>query len=148
MGAGPAHHRHSPGRLTCAVGAVLLDTTVLIDILRGRPAVERLRNAHGSGDLLFTSPINVEELVRGLRSGEEPAVHRLLSGLRLVRLGREEAERAGHWRRSFAEAGRTLSQADCFVAAAALTVGARLATGNARDFPMTELTVEEWPVGA
>ncbi len=44
--------------------------------------------------------------------------------------------------------GRTLSQADCLVAAAAVGVGARLATGNPQDFPMTELAVDHWPVGA
>jgi predicted nucleic acid-binding protein len=40
-----------------------------------------------------------------------------------------------------------LSQADCLVAAAAIGIGARLATGNRKDFPMRELTVEEWPAG-
>jgi predicted nucleic acid-binding protein len=129
------------------MGAVLLDTTVLIDVLRGMPAAQRLRTLHRSGDLLFTCPINVEELVRGLRPGEEGAIDRLLGGLRLFPLGRQEAERAGRWRRSFAEEGRTLSQADCLVAAAAVSVGARLATGNLRDFPMPELIMEEWPVG-
>lgn len=43
--------------------------------------------------------------------------------------------------------GRTQSQADCLIAAAAHSVGARLATGNPRDFPMTEVAVEHWPVG-
>jgi predicted nucleic acid-binding protein len=42
----------------------------------------------------------------------------------------------------------TLSQADCLVAAAAAGVGARLATGNPRDFPMKGLLVDHWPVGA
>jgi predicted nucleic acid-binding protein len=42
----------------------------------------------------------------------------------------------------------TLSQSDCLIAAAALTVGARLATGNPKHFPMTELEVDHWPVGA
>ena len=45
----------------------------------------------------------------------------------------------------YAVQGVTLSQADCLVAAA-VTVGACLATGNPRDFPMAELTVEHWPV--
>ena len=55
---------------------------------------------------------------------------------------------AGRWRRSFAERGVTLAQADCLVAAAAVGVDARLATGNPRDFPMEELPVDHWPVGA
>jgi predicted nucleic acid-binding protein len=41
----------------------------------------------------------------------------------------------------------SLSQADCLIAAAAVAVGARLATGNPKDFPMAELEVEHWPAG-
>src|SRR5688572_8264219 len=37
--------------------------------------------------------------------------------------------------------------ADCLVTAAALGVGARLATGNPKDFPMKELAVESPPPG-
>jgi predicted nucleic acid-binding protein len=40
-----------------------------------------------------------------------------------------------------------LDQADCLIAAAAVGVGARLATGNPDDFPMPELEVEDWAVG-
>lgn len=40
-----------------------------------------------------------------------------------------------------------LSQADCLIAAAAVGVGARLVTGDPKDFPMRELDVEVWPVG-
>ncbi|HMA45653.1 MAG TPA: hypothetical protein VKP11_00340 [Frankiaceae bacterium] len=64
-----------------------------------------------------------------------------------MREGRREGEQAGRWRREHARRGVTLHQADCLVAAAALSVGARLATGNTEDFPMPEVTVEHWPVG-
>ena len=129
------------------MGAILLDTTVLIDALRGRSAGARLSALRDVGDAPFVCAVNVEEVVRGLRPAEESAAVRLLRGLRVVPLGLEEGQRAGDWRRSFAARGATLSQADCLVAAAALTIGGRLATGNPRDFPMAELTVEHWPAG-
>jgi predicted nucleic acid-binding protein len=130
------------------MAASLLDTTVLIDALRGRPAADRVRQLRAAGDdVPYVSAINVEEIVRGLRDGEEAQVARLVDGLRLAPIARAEAERAGRWRRQFAARGVTLSQADCLIAAAALGVGARLITGNPKDFPMTELTVEHWPVG-
>jgi predicted nucleic acid-binding protein len=44
--------------------------------------------------------------------------------------------------------GRTLALADCLIAAAAVGIGATLATGNPKDFPMKGLTVEHWPVHA
>lgn len=129
---------------------VLLDTTVLIDLLRGRAAaVDRLNDLEGAGERLFTTVVNVEEIHRGLhREREREAAERLLSGLRLAPLGRPEGGRAGGWRREHAERGITLSQSDCLIAAGALAVGARLATGNPKHFPMRGVTVEHWPAGA
>ena len=127
--------------------ALLLDTTVLIDALLGRSAAERVRALRGSGQTLWTSAINVEEVLRGVRGKEEAAVARLLAGLRIAPLGRAEGELAGRWRRDHARKGITLSQADCLIAAAAVGVDARLATGNPKHFPMAEVEVEHWPVG-
>jgi len=89
--------------------------------------------------------ISVEEIWRGLRPPEEPAVRRLFNGLRLAPLGLTEGIRAGTWRREFAERGVTLHQADCLIAATAAGIGASLATANVDDFPMPEVEVEHWP---
>ena len=131
------------------MASLLLDTTVLIDVLRGRPGtVERLRQAAGGKEALWTCAVNVEETVRGLRRSEAGAAELLFTGLRVAPLGREQGALAGEWRRSFAERGVTLAQADCLVAAAAVGVGATLATGNPRDFPMDGVDVEVWTPGA
>lgn len=106
-----------------------------------------MRLLRASGQVPYTCAINVEEIYRGLRPSEEIAAGHLFGGLRLARLGREEGELAGRWRRDYAARGITLSQADCLIAAAALGVAATLATGNPKDFPMDDLTVEHWPVG-
>jgi predicted nucleic acid-binding protein len=126
---------------------VLLDSTVLIDHLRGRPAADRVAALARAGDVIATTGINVEEVVRGIRPEEQSAAQSLFAGLVVVPVGLVEGLRAGTWRREFAARGITLSQADCLIAAAAISVGARLATGNARDYPMTGLAVEDWPVG-
>ena len=127
---------------------VLLDTTVLIDALRGTVEVRtRLEAMHREGEVPLTSTINVEEVFRWLRPREQIPAERLLRGLRLAPLGRAEGERAGVWRREHARRGITLSQSDCLVAAAAIGAGATLATGNPKDFPFAELTVEHWPAG-
>ena len=76
------------------------------------------------------------------------AAQRLITGLRMVPLSAAEGWQAGEWRRRFAARGTTLAQADCLIAAAAHAVGARLATGNPKHFPMREVTVEHWPAGA
>jgi predicted nucleic acid-binding protein len=126
---------------------VLLDSTVLIDALRGRPAAERVAGLRRRGGEPWTCAISVEEIWRGLRPDEEPVAHRLFTGLRIAPLGVTEGSLAGTWRRRFAERGITLHQADCLIAAAALGIDAALATANIADFPMPELTVEHWPIG-
>ncbi len=131
------------------MAAVLLDTTVLIDVLRARRgAVERLRALRAAGDLPYACAVNIEEVHRGLRGERElAAAAGLFDGLHIAPLGRIEGAQAGEWRRAFASQGRSLTPADCLVAAAALGIGGWLATGNPRDFPMPELRVDHWPVG-
>ncbi len=125
----------------------LLDSTVLIDYLRGRPAVARVRGLWERGEAPCTTAINVEEIVRGLRPAEEGAAAALFDALEILPIGIGAGRRAGRWRREFGARGITLWQADCLIAAAAVEAGAILVTGNPRDFPMSELTVENWPVG-
>jgi predicted nucleic acid-binding protein len=126
---------------------LLLDTTVLIDALRGRPAAERVRALRDAARPPWICAVNIEEILRGAAREEEPVVLQFLKGLRLAPLGRAEGELAGRWRRDHARRGVTLSQADCLIAAAAVGVGSRLATGNPKHFPMSELDVDHWPVG-
>ena len=125
---------------------LLLDSTVLIDALRGRPAAVRLAALRRTGTEPWACVISVEEIWRGLRPGEELVARRLFNGLRLAPLGVAEGMRAGAWRQAFARQGVTLHQADCLIAAAAVGVNAGLATANVDDFPMTEINVQHWPI--
>jgi predicted nucleic acid-binding protein len=124
-----------------------MDSTVLIDYLRGRSAVERVTALADAGDLLATTAINVEEIVRGLRSTEVDAAAELFAGLEVLAVESAAAWQAGEWRRGFAMRGINLWQADCLIAATANVHGATLVTGNPKDFPMPELEVVHWPIG-
>ena len=126
---------------------LLLDSTVLIDALRGRPAAARLAGLRREGTEPWVCAISVEEIWRGLLPDEESVALRLFRGLRLAPLGVTEGMRAGEWRRQFAQQGITLHQAGCLIASATVSIGASLATGNTADFPMPGLTVEDWPAG-
>lgn len=126
---------------------VLLDTTVLIDYMRGLPSARRVDHLLDGADAPCTTAINVEELIRGMRDEELEATSRLVEGLIVLPLGVNEGWQAGSWRREFAARGITLSQADCLIAAAALSSSAILATGNPKDFPMNEVRIEHWPAG-
>jgi predicted nucleic acid-binding protein len=126
---------------------VLLDSTVLIDYLRGRPAVQRVRSLRARGDTACTTPINVEEVVRGLRPSEQPTADEFFAGLVTLPIGLAEGRQAGTWRREYAARGRTLWQADCLIAASAVSYDATLVTGNPKDFPMRGVRLDHWPVG-
>lgn len=145
MGSSPAQRRLA--EIGLIVARVLLDSTVLIDALRGRPAADRLRRMRRDGDEPWTCAICIEEIWRGSRPAEATAIASLFAGLRIAPLGTAQGRLAGEWRREHASRGVTLHQADCLVGAAAVGVGARLATGNPEDFPMDGLVVEDWPVG-
>lgn len=137
----------TPTVAALADALLLLDTTVLIDALRGNPVIDRLRAHRAEHGAACTTAINVEEVARGLRRRELDAASILFEGLLVIPLGRREGWQAGTWRRDYAAKGVTLSQADCLIAAAALTADARLVTGNPRHFPMREIAVEHWPPG-
>ena len=125
----------------------VLDSTVLIDYLRGRPAVERVRALRETGDVPGTTAINAEEIIRGLRPAETEAATRLFAGLVVLPVDLAAAWQAGEWRRAFAERGISLHQADCLIAATTAVHGGALATGNPKDYPMPGMEVSDWPVG-
>ena len=126
---------------------LLLDSTVPIDALRGRPAAARLAALRRTGTEPWACVFSVEEIWRGLRSVEETVARHLFNGLRLAPPGPAEGMRAGAWRQAYARQGVTLHQADCLIAAAAAGVNAALATADADDFPMTEINAQPWPIG-
>ena len=112
---------------------ILLDTTVLIDALRGhRPALDYLR---GLEEPPACSELTRVEVLRGVRRPEREATEALMRSLRWVGVDQEIARRAGvlgrTWHRSHA-----LSTVDLVIAATALELGAELATSNTRHSPM------------
>lgn len=121
--------------------ALFLDTTVVIDILRGADFAPALIQR----EPLLISPITVHEVVFGMWPAEQRMTLALFEGLLIVSLGQAEAQLSAHWRRDYARRGLTLSREDTLIAAGAVTHGTPLATGNVKDFPMPELRVEQWP---
>ena len=114
---------------------IVLDTTVLIDLLRGHaPARTYLTSLD---ETPACSEVSRVELLRGVRAPERTGAERLMRALRWISLDEEIARRAGilgrAWRRSHA-----LTTPDLVIAATAEGLDARLATSNVRHFPMFE----------
>ena len=124
----------------------LLDTTVLIDFLRGRQViVELLERLAKEGHELGVCAVNIAELYSGLSPEERRKADRLIDNLRYFDIDREAAKLAGSYRYAFARQGRPLSTADTLVAAAAVMNGAILITANVKDYPMEDLQLLEQP---
>ena len=121
----------------------LLDTTVLIDHLRGVSAVsERLLGLLADGHSLGTSCVNVAEVERGARDRERKAAKQLIDRLRYLETTREAAVRAGRYQTEFQQRGRTLQTEDALVAGTARAHGAILLTNDIRDFDLPDIRVE------
>src|ERR1035438_8714649 len=120
---------------------ILLDTTVLIDVLRTRRNRPDLRaNFVQQGHTLATSAISVAEVYAGMRPHEATETDRLLSNIESYPTTGAIARHAGVLKFAYGQKGKTLSLADMIVAATALTHGASLMTDNRKDFPLPDLT--------
>jgi predicted nucleic acid-binding protein len=111
----------------------LLDTSVLIDVLRASPAATAWLT--GLDEVPLCSEVTRAELLRGMRSPER-ATERLLQGVRWAPVDEAVSRRAGELGRRYRASHNGLGVADLLIAATAEIYGAELATGNVRDFPM------------
>ncbi len=124
----------------------LLDTTVLIDYLRGHAEVrDRLRALAEQGHELSVCAISVAEVFAGLREEDREAVVRFLSKLKYFDLSFDIATVSGEHQNAFARRGRILKLTDVLVGATALSEEAILLTDNVKDFPLPGLRVERLP---
>ncbi len=125
---------------------LLLDTSVLIDVLRRRRGRrEWLAELAGAGHILATTSLNVAEVYAGMRPGEEPQTEAFLAGLECYDLTRGAGQLAGKLKSDWSRKGRTLALADTIIAAIALERHCMLATDNRKDFPMAELDYYAFP---
>lgn len=125
---------------------LLLDTSVLIDTLRGhRGRRELLARLVEDGHRLSTTALNAAEVWAGVRTGEESQTSRLLDSLECYSLNNEGAKRTGLRKNSWASQGKTLSLPDVIVAAIAIERNCTVLTDNRRDFPMPEVKLYALP---
>ena len=118
--------------------AILVDTDILIDYLRGsRGAIQYLEEVDAE---LKLSVINVAEVYSGVRDHERGAVKNLLDCFEIVPLDPALAERSGLLRREYGKShGAGLG--DAIIAATAEKLGCTLATLNRKHYPMLDSVV-------
>jgi predicted nucleic acid-binding protein len=113
---------------------VLLDTSVLIDVLRGsQPAVDWLAALQ---EVPSCSELTRAEVLRGVGAPERSRTDRLLGSLRWVAVDEPISRRGGELGRRYRRSHQGLSIVDFLIAGTAQLVDAELATANIRHYPM------------
>ena len=121
----------------------LLDTTFIIDHLRGKPeAVGRLRRLVEAGDMAFVNDVVSAEAWAGAPTSDDPDLTILLRFLYYIAAGPDQARNAGRWRADARVDGRELGLADALIGASADASRATVLTRNARDFALVPVAVE------
>ncbi len=115
---------------------VLVDTSVMIDVLRGHPgATQVLRDARHGGPL-HASEVTRLEVLAGMRPAEEAATRAFFRAFVWHAVSDDVAERAGAIGRQWLPGNRGIDVADLIIAATADLLEARLYTMNVKHFPM------------
>ena len=117
---------------------VVVDTSILIDVLRGVDAAAAvLRKARTAGPLHASEMTRVEVLA-GMREPEAAATGALLAVLTWHPVDAAIAEIAGTLGRRWLPSNRGIDSADLAIAATTIALDAQLYTRNVKHFPMFE----------
>jgi len=121
---------------------LMLDTTFVIDHLRGDPAaVAMFARLAEAGDDIYVCDVVVCEAWAGTHDPDDPRVESFLRYLEFIAAGPVDARLAGIWRAKALSAGKALSASDALIASAANAVGAAVLTRNVRHFSLTPVPV-------
>ncbi|MEX0835151.1 MAG: type II toxin-antitoxin system VapC family toxin [Nitriliruptor sp.] len=116
---------------------VLLDTSVLIDHLRGDPAArDAMAGAVSAGHRLTASVVVKVEALAGMRPAEEASTRRLLDALEWFPVDDRIAEDAGRLANRYLRSHPGVDPVDFIIAATAAVHDASLWTRNTEHFPM------------
>ena len=122
-----------------ALTGVLLDSDVIIEILRGNDEVVEGVAALEAGAIpTYCTPISWAEIYAGLRAGEETLTAAFFEARGEVVLDAVAGRQAGHYLARY-RGSHGVEIADALVAAAATTAGLLLWTRNRRHYPMPDV---------
>ena len=120
--------------------SVLLDSDILIEILRSRDQViqsqwNTLTNSHS--DILF-SPVTAAEVWAGARPNEHQAISLFFRHLTCIAVEYKIGELAGEFLRQFSQS-HNVKIGDALIAATAVLHHATLWTRNRKHYPMPDV---------
>jgi predicted nucleic acid-binding protein len=119
---------------------VLLDSDVLIEILRGKnqEILARWEELGRGADQILYSPVTAAELWGGARPSEFERLEAFLKVLDCAIADAETGRKAGEYLRQFAKS-HGVETADALIAATAWVNGASVWTRNRKHYPMNDI---------
>ncbi len=134
-----AHAGEYASPQTGPLTGVILDSDIIIEILRGRADVIQAAHAlEASGTPTYCTPISVAEVHAGIRLGEEGVTRAFFEARGEVVLDTETGRRAGSYMARYARS-HGVQIAEALVGAAATTADLRLWTLNRKHYPMDDI---------
>ncbi len=122
----------------------LLDTTVIIDHLRGIEKVSRFLEQIGlKGDTAGCCCINIAEVYSGMLEKEKEKTDIFIDSLFFYEITRNISKTAGRLRQKYVKKGITLSTSDAIIGAAALIYDLILATKNIKHYPFPDIKIKK-----
>lgn len=116
--------------------AVLVDTSVIIDFLRGHHDAQKVLEEARLSAPLHASEMTRLEVLAGMRTNEEGATRLFLSLFQWHPIDTMIAELAGELGRRWLPSHPSIDGVDLAIAATAMTLGCPLLTCNVKHFPM------------
>ena len=130
---------------------VCLDTSFLVDLIRGSPAAEKkLQFYRDRNEPLTTTAISAAELFEGAystrgRKGDLEQVRSTLEHMELLELSLPVCERYGRLANELSSRGLPIGDLDIIIASAAIIHKQILLTRNKKHFDrVSELVAESW----
>jgi predicted nucleic acid-binding protein len=124
--------------------AVLIDTDIAIDYLRGDPVAWPLVNRLWQEGQAMMSVLSVYELTAGMYDKEKITTRNFIDACTLIEVTLEISLKGGELYRKYRAKGITLTPIDCLIAATALVKGYKVATRNVKHYPEKGI-VQEFP---
>lgn len=125
----------------------LLDTDVLIWAVRGRREIVDLLEKLANTSSTFVSVISIAEIYQNIFPSEITTTDGLLYRHVILPVNDLIAKQGGLYWQQFVPKLKSLSLADCLIAATAKLEGLSVLTLNSRHFPMTDIRVVK-PLGS
>ena len=136
---------------------IVVDTTVLIDIWRGKPQIRSLLTQYKE-NVIFISAISIAELYEGLGYTKEKKgdsiyekvkeqIEKVLSGFHIIPINKEILQESGMFKGKFKTKGIVIDIADCIIGVSAKFIKAeKILTRNARHFQEFGVKIETYKI--